>query len=131
MSVVYGDILKDQWERLISPTMWSVATTAGAAAQATAVKGAGGAGQKHVCYGIIATLAAGATAQTPIEIQVLDGASVILRAQVSAPVDGVGAVTLVGLHLIGTAATSMTLQFAGAGAAATIQSVTLIGYDVD
>lgn len=128
---VFGARITDPAERLIAPEMWSVVTTAAAAAQAVATKTAGAAGVSHVCYGIVATIAAGATAQTPIKIQLLDGSTALLEAEVSAPVDGCAKVAIMGLHLKGTAATAMSLQFAGAGAAATVQSVTLIGYDVE
>jgi hypothetical protein len=112
MSSIISDKISDQAERLYTPTPWTVVHAPGAAAQAIATKSAGAAGVKHVCHGIIATIAAGATAQTPINVQVLDG------------------IFLTGINLVGTAATSMTLQFSAAGAAATVENVTLVGYDV-
>lgn len=132
MSEVTGDRLlsPDPEENVISPTCWSVVNVSAAAGQAIATKGAGAAGVKHVCYGISATAAAGAAAQTPLTVQVLDGASVIYSATVSAPANQAGQVVLTGLYLMGTAATSMTLQFTAVGAANTIQAVTLIGFDV-
>jgi len=110
----------------ITPT----AVTAAATVQAVATLAAGATGVKHVCYGIIASIACGATAQTPIEIQLLDGASVIARAEVSAPANSCAVVQLSNLHIPGSAATAMKLQFGGTGVAASIQSVTLLTYDV-
>lgn len=81
-------------------------------------------------YGVSASIACGATAQTPLTVQVLDGAAVIWTSAVAAPVDGVASINVTGLHIPGTAATSMTLQFSGVGVAASQQAVTLIGYDV-
>jgi hypothetical protein len=131
MGTLFGARETDPAERLIAPTMWAVTAAPAAAAQAVATKAAGATGVKHVCYAIVATIAAGATAQTPIDVQLLDGASLVFTASLSAPVDGVGSIVLGGLAIEGTAATSMTLQFSAAGAAATVERVTLIGYDVD
>jgi hypothetical protein len=124
MSSIISDKISDQAERLYTPTPWTVVHAPGAAAQAIATKSAGAAGVKHVCHGIIATIAAGATAQTPINVQVLDGAAVLFSAAVSAPANGQGGIFLTGINLVGTAATSMTLQFSAAGAAATVENVT-------
>lgn len=131
MSEIQGDRITDLAERLVAPTMWQVLNTPATATQAIATKAAGAAGIKHVLYGVIASIAAGATAQTPILVQVLDGASVIFTAAVAAAVDGIASINIVGLHIPGTAATSMTLQFSAAGALATQEAVTLIGYDVE
>lgn len=129
--VTQGDRIVDPHENIVSPSMWTVTTTASAAAQAVATQAAGAAGVVHVCYGIVASIACGATAQTPINIQLVDGSTTILAAEVAAPVDGCAIVQLTNLHIPGTAATAMKLQFAAAGVAASIQSVTLIGYDIE
>lgn len=131
VKVTQGDRITDPFERLIAPSMWTVTTTASAAAQAVATKAAGASGITHVCYGIVASIACGATAQTPINIQLVDGSTTILSAEVSAPVDGCAILQLTNLHIPGSAATAMKLQFAAAGVAASIQSVTLIGYDIE
>jgi len=126
-----GDVvLSGATGAFIAPAITCTTTTAGTAAQAVATLAAGAAGVKHVLYGIVASIATGATAQTPINIQVLDGASVIFSVEVSAPVDGYALVSLTGLHIEGTAATLMKLQFAAAGVAASIQTVNLLTYDV-
>jgi hypothetical protein len=109
---------------------WTVVHAPAATVQAIATKAAGAAGVKHVCYGISATTAAGATPQTPINVVLLDGASPVFSASIAAPANGVGVISLMGLHIVGTAATLMTLQFSAGGAATTVQNVTLIGYDV-
>lgn len=131
MGEVFGERLTDPAERLIAPAMWTVVHNPAAATQAIATKAAGAAGVKHVCYGIVATIAAGATAATPLNVQLLDGATVLLTASIAAPVNGVGVVALTGINIEGTAATAMTLQFSAAGALTTVENVTLIGYDVD
>jgi hypothetical protein len=131
VSVVVGDVITDNSgvARMVIAT-WTVVHAPGAAAQAIATKSAGAAGVKHVCQAIIATIAAGATVQTPINVQLLDGASTVLSASVSCAANGQGGVILSGLAIEGTAATLMTLQFSAAGAAATVENVTLCGYDV-
>lgn len=131
MADAFGELLKDPSERLIAPSMWSVTNAPATATQASAVKAAGAAGVYHVCYGISATIACGATAQTPIDVVLLDGATVLGTWSVAAPVDGSAVISLMGLHIKGSAATSMTLQFSAAGVLASSERVTLIGYDVD
>jgi hypothetical protein len=131
MSIVNGDFVVTPFDRLVAPSMWTAVSEPVAATQATVTKAAGASGVKHVCYGIIATVACGATAQTPLNVELLDGASVVLAASIAAPVNGVGVVQLSGLHIPGTAATSMTLRISAAGVAASVSAVTLIGYDVD
>ena len=132
MSEIFGDriLAPDTLENIYAATAWTVVHAPVAATQAIATKAAGSAGVKHVCYGISATIAAAGTAQTPITVQVLDGASVIYSGQLSAPANQSAQLLITGLFLVGTAATSMTLQFSGAGVAASVQNCTLIGFDV-
>jgi hypothetical protein len=132
MSEIQGDriVAPDPLENIFGVTGWNVVHAPSSATQAIATKSAGAAGVKHVCYGIIASIACGATAQTPITVQLLDGASVILSVAISAPANQSQQVALTGIYMVGTAATSMTLQFSGAGVTSSVENVTLIGFDV-
>lgn len=112
---------------------WTSVHTPAAATQATISK-AGVAGYRHVCDSITATIACGATAQTPVNVVLRDGATgvgaVLWSAWLSAPVDGVGVITITGIGIPGTAGSAMTLEFTGAGVAASEEAVTLVGYDI-
>jgi hypothetical protein len=132
MSEISGDrvLAPDTLENIYGASCWTVKNTSGAAGQAIATKAAGAAGVKHVCYGICASAAAGAAAQGPLTVQLLDGVTSIFEGVISAPANQSGQIILTGLYLVGTAATSMTLQFTATGATNTLQSCTLIGFDV-
>lgn len=116
------------------PGNWTAVHAPAAATQATISKAAGGAGVRHIATGITATIACGATAQTPINVYLRDGATgagaIIWAGAIAAPANGVGVITLTGLSIVGTANTAMTLEFSAAGVAASVEAVTLTGYDV-
>lgn len=121
-------------EMTAPPGMWSINNVPAAATQATITRAAGGAGVRHVCTSISATLAAGATAQAAaVSINLRDGATgagtVLWSKQVILPANGVWEVSISGLNIPGSAATAMTLEFSAAGAAGTFESVSLTGYD--
>lgn len=130
MSVAVGDRVADQGDRPIALAQWTVVNVPATAAQAIAIKAAGSGQTKHVCTGIVARISCAATAQTPIFIQVLDGASVVFSTTVAAVAGASDGVTLTGLWIEGSPATSMTLQFSAAGVLASQETVTLIGVDV-
>lgn len=113
---------------------WFVTHTPAAATQATASKAAGGGTVRHVATTITACSAQAGTAQTPIAINLRDGASgagTIIRSwKISTVIQDSKCVDLSGLAMIGTANTAMTLEFAGAGVAASEQTVTLTGFSV-
>lgn len=113
---------------------WAVNHEPAANTQATIVKAAAGAGIKHVCTGFSATIAAGATAPSAVQVSVrlLDGAAVIWAGVfgLTATAGDRSGVARSGLWIVGTAATSMTLQFSAAGGANTYEAVTLEGVDV-
>lgn len=117
-----------------SPGDWTVVHAPGAAAQATATKAAGGAGVRHVCTSISATIACGATAQTPLNVFLRDGVTgagtPIWAASIAAPVNGTGILSFDGLSIVGSANTAMTLEFSAAGVAASVEAVTVCGFDV-
>ncbi len=114
------------------PGQWTASAQA-TAGTPSASKAAGGAGVSHVCTGIVASVAAAATAQTPVIVNLRDGATgagtILATFALSAPANGTGIVSIAGLNIIGTANTAMTLEFAGATAAAVVGSVNLVGYD--
>lgn len=111
---------------------WSITHLPATATKATISKAAGAAGVRHVCTGFIASLAAGATGQTPITVSIRDGATgagtVLWSAAIAAPVNGSCLITQSGLCLIGTAATAMTIEFSAAGVAASQETVSLQGF---
>ena len=116
-------------EIILQPLASTVVHNPAAATQATIGAAAPGAGQRNVCVGITVSIAAGATAQTPIKVHLRDGATgagtIKWSATLSAPINSSAAIALSNLSIPGTANTVMTLEFAGAGVAASEQSVSL------
>lgn len=112
---------------------WSVQNTPSAATQATITKAAV-AGIRHVCDSICATIACGATAQTPIQVVLRDGltgaGAILWSAKLAAPVNGQCKVELNSLSIPGTAGNAMTLEFVAAGVAASEEAVSMVGLDV-
>ena len=111
---------------------WTVNAQA-TAGTASASKAAGAAGVRHVCTGVSASVAAAATAQPAVIVNLRDGATgagtILATWALSAIVNSMGVIQLTGLNIVGTAATAMTLEFAGATAAGVVGSVNLVGYD--
>ena len=111
---------------------WSVTHTPAAPTQATISKAAGGGTVRHVATSITACSAQGATAQTPIAINLRNGATgagTIIRSwKISTIIQDSKCVDLSGLAMIGSANTAMTIEFAAAGVAASEQTVTLTGF---
>lgn len=105
-----------------------------AATQATASQASGGAGNFNHCTGMIVSFSAGATASAaPATVNLRDGATgagtVLASFDIDcAVVQTASQVVLSGLDIPGSAATAMTLEFAAAGAATTLEKVTLLGY---
>lgn len=112
---------------------WSTTHEPASATKATITKAAVS-GYKHVCTGIIATVACSGAAQTPINVRLRDGATgagtVLAAFSVSAPVNGVGGIALTNIYIPGTTNTAMTLEFSAAGVTDSVQAVTLIGHDI-
>lgn len=113
---------------------WAVRDRPAVNVQASIVRAAGAAGVRHVATGLTVVLAAGATAPTAVNIAVelLDGVTVVWDATISLPATAgaMNGIALSGLHIPGTAATSMTLRFSAAGGANTFESVALQGIDI-
>jgi hypothetical protein len=115
------------------PNQWSVQHTPAAATQATITKAAA-AGFRHVCDSITATLACAGTAQTPIQVVLRDGltgaGAILWSAKLAAPVNGMADIEMEVLGIPGTSGNAMTLEFTGAGVAASEQCVAMVGYDI-
>lgn len=120
------------------PGNWSTPHTPASATRATCAKAAGAAGVVHVCTSITARLIIPPTVIQPlIQANLRDGATgagtILWSATFGVGVAVVDAlmqdVQLSGLNIIGTAATAMTLEFTAAGAAGTVESVAMTGYD--
>lgn len=111
---------------------WSVTNTQVGAVQATASKAAGGGTVRHVATTV--TVCRGDTVvAVPAQINLRDGATgagTIVRSWII----GVSAINesrcidLSGLNTTGSANTAMTLEFAAAGSATSLSTVTLTGY---
>jgi len=119
------------------PGDWATSSNPGVNSQASASQAAGGAGVRHVCTSISFVLAAGATAPTATEVTVnlrdgATGAGTVLMSWIIALPAVAGAmasICLSDLHVVGSAATAMTLEFAGGGGANTYESVAMTGHD--
>jgi len=103
-----------------------------AATQATVSQAAGAAGVSNVATGLAYSISTVGTAQTVLSINLRDGATgagtIIWTKQFILPVNTTLSESVVLPDLTGTAATAMTLEFSGAGVAASVQSVSLQGY---
>jgi len=113
---------------------WSRTNTPAANTQATASIAAGGGTVRHVATSITWCLATDtATAVGPIAINLRDGATgagTIIRSwyvNISLAEES-RCVDLSGLNMTGSANTAMTLEFAAAGGAATLETVSFTGY---
>jgi hypothetical protein len=113
-----------------SDVSWCVTHLPAAATQATIPKTAVS-GKRHVADCVHATIATDATAQTPLIVELLDNATALASWTVSAPANGQAGVALCNLKgLVGTANTTMTLRFSGAGVALSREAVTLCGHTI-
>lgn len=118
------------------PGEWSINHTPAANTQATITRAAGAAGVRHVCRSITASIIGlAASAETTVIVSLRDGASgagtILWSTQllVAGTTGTQAGVSLSGLNIVGSAATAMTLEFAAAGGASTLESVALTGYD--
>ena len=111
---------------------WTLNNAPATATQATVSKAAGGTTVRHVATGVTACLAAGANATGPIIVNLRDGATgagTVLKAwALSAPVSGSVCIPITGINVTGSANTAMTIEFAGAGAVASQETVEMSGY---
>ena len=115
----------------MEPGCWSVVHTPAAATQATCTKAAATDGSRHICRGVSVAIAAGATPQTPIRVVLRDGApgagTILWSKTLAVPANQSASVDLSPLTIVGSVNTAMTLEFTGAGVAASQEDVTLFG----
>src|SRR5262245_30970564 len=130
-------LLRAESAMLVAPPgEWSVQAAPAANVLASAARAAGGAGVRHVLRSLSASAGAvGAPAATVLNVVVRDGASgagAILwqrMVPVTAVAGAVGAFDVVGLNIVGSANTAMTVEFAAAGGAGVFETVAATGYD--
>lgn len=126
-----GAVTQPFAKMIAPPGEWSIVSFPAANTQATATIAAGGAGVRHVARSIHFSLAAGATAAAALNVFVRDGATgvgtVIWAGVIAAPVGDAREISLP-VHLLGTANTAMTIEFAAAAGATTVEACTLTGY---
>jgi hypothetical protein len=117
--------------RVVNISTWSQTNSANAGTPTTS-KASGGGSVRHVATCISVSVAAAATAQPAVQVNLRDGATgagTIIRSwQLSAPANDSATVDLCGLNMTGSAATAMTIEFAAATAANTQASVNISGY---
>ena len=110
---------------------WAV--TNQATAGTPTISKAAAAGVRHVCTGISISVSAGATAQTPVVVNLRDGATgagtILASWALSTIANSTTGLNLAGLNIVGTAGSAMTLEFAATTATAVVGSVNLFGYD--
>jgi hypothetical protein len=115
----------------VRPDEWSVQHTPAAATQATISKAAV-TNFRHVCTGFTASIAAVGTASGIVTAVLRDGATgagtILWTGKMNVPIGGCAALSKDGLNVVGTKGTAMTLEFTGAGAAATEETVSMQGY---
>lgn len=123
----------DGVDLVTEPGVKTVVHTPAAATQATASVAANANG-RHVCKAIHASIACGATPQTPIRLVLRDDATgagtVLWSKKLAAPANGVASVDITGLCIPGSLNKAMTLEFVAAGVAASEQDVTLGYFDL-
>lgn len=112
---------------------WAINHSPAANTRATITRGAGGAGVRHVCNAVTASLV-GAGANNLIQVRLRDGASgagTILWTcwLFNGAAQPRTEVSLSGLNIVGSAATAMTLEFDVAPAGGAIGDVSLVGFD--
>jgi len=111
---------------------FAVTHTPAAATQATISKAAGAAGVSNVATFLSYSIYTGATAQTIIVVALRDGATgagtILWSKSLALPANSIVSESIMLPHLVGTAATAMTVEFSGAGVANSVQSVNLAGY---
>lgn len=116
---------------VVAPTNWTVYNNPASATAASAVQAAGGSGVQHVLQGLSATFVTASTAATSVVyLQVLDGSTVKYSLAFLPAANSSVSFHASNLNIVGTAATSMTVAFSGAGPTGSYQSVSAFGYDV-
>lgn len=105
------------------------ATNKATAGTPSAVIAASGADDTRlVCNYLHASIACGATDQTPVSVQLLDDTTVIWEGVLAAPAKGSAEISLHGIDIPGTPNKSMTLAFSAGLAANVVGCVSLGAY---
>lgn len=132
----YRNLGSSQFAPVVAPpTDWSVTHNPAVNTTATATKAAGGAGVRHVCTSIHATMANSGGAAVVGSVVLRDGAAgagAILwsgEMAVTAVAGDYRAISISGLNIVGSPNTAMTLEFQAGPGANMFQSVALTGYD--
>ena len=111
-------------------SFWAIQHAPAAAAQATISQAADAAG-RHVAKSLTVCISAAATAQTPLQFTLRDGATgagtVLWTAQLSSVANSSNCV-MANVDIIGTKNTAMTLEAAGVTVAGAFATVSLNGY---
>jgi len=111
---------------------FAVTNSPAAATQATISQAAGAAGVRNVATKVSFAISTVGTAQTVLSINLRDGATgagtVLWTKQFILPVNTTFSENVDLPDIQGSAATAMTLEFSAAGVAASVQSVSLMGY---
>jgi hypothetical protein len=116
------------------PGEWTINSEPAANTTATATRAAGGAGVRHVLKSINASLIGVAAIAAPISVVVRDGATGVGAILWSDKLFAAAAgsrdrVTLVGLNIVGTANTAMTVEFTAGPGATNFEVLSATGYD--
>lgn len=110
---------------------WAINHAPAAAAQAT-ISQAASAAAYHVATSVTVCVAAAATAQTPLQFSLRDGATgagtVVWTVRLAAPANSSACVFAL-VNVRGTKNTAMTLESAGVTVAGAFATVSLNGYD--
>lgn len=113
------------------PDEWAVEHRPAAAAQATISKAAV-TNVRHVCTGFTASISAVGTASGIVTVVLRDSTTgagnVLWSCKMNVPIGGSLNVSRDGLNIVGVKSQAMTLEFTGAGAAATEETVAMNGY---
>jgi hypothetical protein len=115
-------------------SIWSATNTPAAGAIATISKAAGTGLRRHVATGVTMCFQDSAINTAGRIVNLRDGATgagTVLRSWYlsnGGVAGGAQCENVVGLNMTGTAATAMTIEFAGAPAATALETVTLTGY---
>lgn len=117
----------------LTPSNNSCTNTPGVGAQATCTIAAGAGTVRHVSTFITACVSTGVNPQTPLILNLIDGASAgtpIWSATLSAPATSSACIVTPMISAPGSATTAMTLEFAAAGVALSQETVALQALDV-
>ena len=110
---------------------WAIQHAPAAAAVATISKAAA-AGSRHVATSVTVCVSAAATAQTPLQFSLRDGATgagtILWTVRLSAPANSTACATLPHEPFVGSVNTAMTLESAGVTVAGAFATVALTGY---